>query len=66
MSPEALQLLADLAVAKGLEAEMFDEQTLMLRDPRSRDVSKNYAVVTTRATFDVALRETLGRMGGRT
>lgn len=64
MSPEELQMIADLAVAKGLDAEMFDEQTLILRDPRSRNPAKNYAVVTLHATFDTVLRETLGKMGG--
>lgn len=65
MSPEELTMIADLAVAKGLDAEHFDEQTLILRDPRSRDPSKNYAVVTLRAAFDTVLRETLGKMGAR-
>lgn len=59
MTQEELQMIADLAVAKGLLCEWYDTTTLLLKAPSRA----NYCVVTHLLSLDAAM-ERLERLEG--
>lgn len=59
MTQEEMQMVADLAAAKGLLCEWYDTTTLLLKAP----FRANYCVVTHLLSLDAAM-ERLDRMPG--